>query len=233
MYSMQKYRNTSGFTLMEILIVLVIVAGAMSLIVGVVPSSGRSMRQMSKKFLSLSKYVYYQSVLKHKYYRIVLDLDEQNYKIESSEEPFFIVREGDEQEEIREDNEDRDGSNDEEEENDQSDSDISLDNEPEAFDAVAQGLFEESEDDLLEEQSVPDGMKIQSIYVDYAKEPITQGKVALYYFPRGYTQFAVIHLSDTDEEDFMTLVLNPLTGQITVINEFKDHLEIIEEMQET
>lgn len=214
---------------MELMIVLVIIAGSMSLILGVVPSSSRSMREVSKKLLSLSKYVYYQSVLNHKYYRIVLNLDDQSYKVESSDEPFYIVRLDDEQEQIREDNEDRDGSNDEDEEDDTP----TIQNEPEALEAAAQGLFSETDNDYLEPQDVPEDIKIQSVYVEYAPEPITQGSVSLYYFPRGYTQFAIIYLSDQSEDDFKTLIVNPLTGQITILNEFKDHLEILEEMKES
>jgi len=213
-----KFGNDKAFTLIEILIVLGIIAGMMAFAVSVVgTSSGSAMRQSSREMMRMIKYVYNQAALTSEYYRIVFDLSEQKYFVEYSAEPFYIVLEDDEKEAIRIKNEEDQDEPDEDETPSQ---------------AAALGNFAEFEDDLLEIHNLPSNIKIADIFVSHHKEKIEEGKVYLYFFPKGYTEFAVIHLSDEDGEDFMTLVVNPLTGRVDVRTDYVEHEELLEGLGE-
>ena len=59
-------------------------------------------------------------------------------------------------------------------------------------------------------------------------------KAYLYFFPRGHTEFAVIYLSDTEDETTYTLIVNPLNASVEVRDEIVDYEEILNEWnQET
>ncbi len=50
---------------------------------------------------------------------------------------------------------------------------------------------------------------------------VTAGKVFVQFFPGGRAEQAVIHLSDQSEQ-VMTLILNPLTGAVQVMEEYRE-----------
>lgn len=204
--------SETGLTLIEILVVLAIIASMMAFAMSTLStSSGNEMRKTSARLFQTIKYVYHQAALTGNYYRIVFDLDEQQYHVEDSESEFFVVREGDEAEKIREENEEN------------------LDeDEKEASVAAATGQFAESEDDLFEIYQLPENIKISDVHVFHQLEKAETGKAYLYFFPRGYTEFAVIHLSDAEEEDFMSLIVNPLTADVEVTEEDVDYEEALE-----
>ena len=210
---MNQIRQRRGFTLIEMLIVLGIIASLMSFGVNVVGSNTNDMRDTSRNFIRLIRYMYNQAAVKNEYYRLVINLEEQKYFAQYSAEPFYVVREGDETEALRISNELEGKSGDEEE--------------AAAEAAVNVGAFSEAEDDLLEIFKVPEGIKIASVYVMHRLDKVEEGKVYLYFFPKGMTEFAVIHLSDLDEENFMSLIVNPLTGSVEIKDDYVEHEEIL------
>ena len=57
-------------------------------------------------------------------------------------------------------------------------------------------------------------MRLFDVYTPRQAEPYRKGRAYLYFFPDGHTERAMIHLSDGD--DFYTLRVSPLTGQVSV-----------------
>ena len=199
--------RSSGFTLIEVLIVLGIIAGLMASAVSMIGvTAGSQMRKEAGNLNRIIRYVYHQAALTNQYYRLTFNLDDQQYFVEYSDTPFYVVKEGDKLEEIRLDNEE------------------GLDEDDlTAGTAAATGNFAESEDDLLEVYKLSSNIKIAGVQIAHQNEKATAGVEYLYFFPRGYTEFAVIHISDQDEESYMTLIVNPLTGVVDMEEEFIEY----------
>lgn len=79
--------------------------------------------------------------------------------------------------------------------------------------------------DLGKPIQLPDGVEILSVQTDADPEPITSGETDLYFFPRGQTQLAAIHVKGKPklgdrmigEEDIeYTILVQPLTGKVEV-----------------
>lgn len=207
-------------SLIEILIVLGIIAGFTAFVMGgIADNAKRNMRSTSSFLIRTVKYSYTQAALTNTYYRIAFSLsaEPQTMRIEMSTEPFYIVRDDDEAEALRLENEER----------------LSEEELAETSSgAQGAGSFQELESDLFDLKELPDDIKIASIQTREQAEAIEEGDTYLYFFPKGYTQFAVIHLSDIDETAFMTLVVNPLTGVVEVYSEYIEFDKLIEGQEE-
>lgn len=203
---------------MEVLIGLALIAGMLVMTAGVLSSTDRSkMKRTSRHLIRMIRYVYDQAAINSRYYRIVFDMTDQKYFVEYSDTPFYVVKEGDEQEMIRQRNLEQNRTG---------------DNGEEIPTGAALGDFSEAKDEMLEVMKLPDGIRISDIYVSHKDEAVTEGRVYLYFFPKGYTEFAVIHLSDEDNAQFTTLAVNPLTGSVAVTPAYVEHEELLAKMGE-
>lgn len=201
-----------GMTLIEIMVALGIAAVVMGAAASYLTSPvSRQMKKDAVHLTALIKYLYTEANLKGQYIQLVFDIDGKTVKAQASEKPFYIVREDDEAERLRKKNEDDDKGADE------------------AKPAGADGGFAEIED--LEDYKLQADVKIADIFVQHSKEKITEGKVSLYFFPRGLTEFAVLHLSDEDGESFVSLIVNPLTGTVEIKAEYVEPEDLLEAME--
>lgn len=200
--------NDRGFSLLEILIALGIVVVITAFGVTLVSKQPFSlMREQAGRLIQITRYCYSQAAAQSRYYRIVFDFEENTYVVESSEEAFTVAHQD-------EDSQEEDKSQDEE------------------TPPSSEGGFSETEDELLKVFKLDDNIKFYGIYVAHQKNVVSEGKVILYFFPRGATEFAVIYLSDEDDEKFMTLVLNPLNGKVEVFDQYIEYDEILEKYGE-
>lgn len=231
-----RLRREDGFTLAEILIALGIAAGIMGFAASYVGNTPLSqMRQEATRVIRTVNYAYFEAAARAQYWRVTFNLDDQNYMVESSDSPFYVVKEGDEKEAMRLKKEAEEKAKD------------SLMGGEEGEDGESAAPpeptgFAESEDELLDVYAVPSGIRLRDVYVMHQKETATTGKAFLYFFPRGQTEFAVIHFAkaevaeeDPDEDDesgnYMTLIVNPLNGQIEVRNTYVPHEDVLNEME--
>lgn len=142
---MDGLKRARGFTLLEVLISLGIIAGAYLLVLSSLGGSGNELRRTAQHMIQIIRYSYEQAALNYSYYRLVFDFEEQKYFVEFSSEPFFIVKEDDKAELIRKENEERN-----QEDDLGFDSTVTNDEdeviyvEEEAAEAAGQGNFEES-----------------------------------------------------------------------------------------
>lgn len=217
--SMKKYLSQKGMTLIEVLIVLGIIAGVMSLfITGLGGTSSEKMRAEVSRVSSLIRYAYYQAALQNKYYRIAFQLTDQTYTLEYSDTPFYIVKKNDLVEEMIQKNleEEQDNSdvNEGEEESTSPQSEL-------------KGQFSVDEAAYFEQHQLDELVRLSEIYVAHQEESVNEGTAYLYFFPKGFTEFAVIYFSNDDETAYMTLIVNPLTGEVTVESDYLDLEEIL------
>lgn len=184
-----------GFTLIEIMIVVLIIALMMGLGVAVLfPGNEAKLRDQSSKIAGTVKFLYNEAAIKNRYYRIVFDLDGRTYKVESSDQPY-LVRMIDEAQKKK-------------------------DAEKKA-DATPDGAsFTQEEGLLVQPEKLPSGIKFKDITVMHLPTRVEQGKVEVYFFPSGFVEPTIINLTDEDEESFYSLQLNPMTGRAHIRSEY-------------
>lgn len=78
---------------------------------------------------------------------------------------------------------------------------------------------------------LPEGVSIVSVRTEHDFEPITEGEAFLYFFPQGRTQMAHIQVEGKDGQDQYTIIIQPLTGRVTIEPELVD-LELPEDIIE-
>lgn len=194
---MKTLRGQKGFTLIEVLIVLFIIGMMMGLGVSILfPGNSAKLRNQAAKFAGTIKFLYDDAAVKNKYYRLVFDLDNHSYSIESSSDPFLVslidVTEKKKQPEPEKD--------------------------PDASPSGA--AFAEESELLAQGERLPQGIKFKDISVMHLKDRQESGKVEAYFFPNGFVEPMVINLSDDEEESFYSLEVNPMTGKAKIRSEY-------------
>lgn len=211
--------HSAGFSLVEVLIVLTITA----VVLGSVVVSFRSLRRATAKsaagqLAAAIRYTYDRAITTGGYYRMVFDLDPDGkegarYWVEKSDNRFYLARD-------KEKGDGRGRAPDEEEEEKKRKEkeerqkplgltqDAALEPPPEP----RRAKFESFQDSNLPKVQLR-GVKVKSIFTRRQREPYTEGKAYLYFFPDGHTERAIIHVAD-DDDDVYSLIVQPLTGRV-------------------
>jgi general secretion pathway protein H len=195
-----------GMTLIEIMIGLTI----MALLTGVAMISVNSLTHASLRSSSLEltgaiKLNYDRAIMEKRIQRIGIDLDQQVWWIEFTEDPYTIAaeklrgkggakQEAEEKEEERWPDEDRD-------------EELEL-----ALEGGQSARFV-PDAELGPPRPLEGDVRFSKVWTGHQEEPFTTGVAYLHFFRGGWTEPAVIELTDGDE--FMTLELAPLTGRVT------------------
>jgi general secretion pathway protein H len=85
-----------------------------------------------------------------------------------------------------------------------------------AMQLTAEGERPPSDPSLARRVILPSGIKIQDVNT-FQQGKVGSGQAFVQFFPLGRAEQAVIHLAD-DEQNVLTLMLNPLTGGVRVSN---------------
>lgn len=220
---MRRARASRGFTLLEILIVLVIVG----LIAGM---SIRGLRALAKSDLRAStsrmsgaiRYLFDRASVTGKYHRLVIDVDEGRYWAESSDDRFYMPREPEtesSQKKLAELQAKLDAKERQRAEIAEAAGGIDLSKvEPQDFrpKKARFGAFKET-------TLKPVKMKnthVMDVYTPRLAEPVTHGRAYVYFFPLGQAEAAIVHLSDAAEQTVYSLVVHPITGRVRIYNEY-------------
>lgn len=189
-------------TLIEIMIVVVIIGGMMALGASFLfPGNEAKMRDESGRLAGVIKYVYNESAIRNRYYRLVFDFEGNSYSVESSGDPFRITVETEDSLKTS------------------FASNKSPESNPEASPSGA-NFTPEDEQYLVRPHSLPTGVKFKDVFVMHEKDRQGQGKVYAYFFPNGWAERMVINLTDEEEESFYSLEVNPLTGKSKIRSEY-------------
>lgn len=179
-----------GFTLFEILIVVSILAGAIAFLVPRTMRTDSGIKKVSRHILVLSRDVRNQARLKNSTYRIVfkMDGDKHSYWVEAA----AGNQPGKSQEQLEEES--------------RLAEDVRPTNPFKKIDKFTKTQFE-----------LPKDLYFGQIETLSERAPITTGEVYLNYSPQGLTESAAIQLTDRKDTNW-TLVVNPLTGHVTIVN---------------
>lgn len=211
-----------GVTLIEIMVVIAIVGIVAGGTVYGFRAIGKSeLRSSASKLAGAIRYCFDRSVTTGAYYRLVLDLDDNKYWAERSEERMYLTRNKEETK-----------------------------GKGQAFDEKAaqakQAEEDKKYDELLANQGGvaatidppprPKRAKFETFKDATAKavqlkravlvdvltprqpEPYSKGRAYLYFFPDGHTENALVRLSDRAGESWYSLVVHPLTGRVEVVS---------------
>ncbi|UOF02333.1 pilus assembly FimT family protein [Bdellovibrio reynosensis] len=183
-------RSNRGFTLIEIMIVLAILA---ALIVVGAPRLLRkegNIKNVARSFIVLSKEVRNKARLTNSTYRIVINMDPQDekYWVERASGPQPVDPEA--YEKAQEKSEDKDED-------------------------APPPLFQ-IDKSIGKEKTLPRGLRFGSVETINMKSPMTSGTAYVHFFPEGFVEAAAIQITDGNKLTW-TLVFNPLTGQADII----------------
>jgi general secretion pathway protein H len=220
---MFRRRVQSGFTLLEILIVLVIVG----LIAGM---SIRGLRTLAKSDLRAStsgmsgaiRYLFDRASTTGKYHRLVIDVDEGRYWAEVSDDRFYIPREPETEASVKKIAElqaQQDEKDKRRAEMSQAAGGFDMEKiQPQDFrpKRVRFGAFKETTLKPVRLKNT----KVMDVYTPRLSDVVTRGRAYIYFFPLGQTESAIVHLSDAGEETIYSLVVHPITGRVRIYNEY-------------
>ena len=214
-YMGRRRQRAAGFSLVEMLVVLAVVGLAL----GATAVSFRSLHRQSARatagqMSSGIRYLYDRAITTGSYYRLVIDLGSQTYWAETSDTRFFLARGKEDSKKGRAP--DLDAAlkklDDEEKRKQLNITGVAAKLQPPPMPKRAR--FESFKDASLPKVTMR-GARVRDIYTRRQNEPYTDGKAYLYFFPDGHTEKALIHVVD-DEGDVYTLVVQPLTGRVTL-----------------
>lgn len=178
-----------GFTLIEIMIVLAIIA---TLIVVGAPRLVRkdgNIKSVARQFIVMSKEIRNKARLTNSTYRLVIDMDDKGnqYWVERANGPQAVDPEAYEK------------AKDEKKEED-----------------APPPLFQRDKSILKKEQTLPGGLRFGSVETTNTKAPITSGIAYVHFFAEGFVEAAAVQITNGNNLTW-TLVFNPLTGQADII----------------
>jgi len=203
------HRRRAGITLVEILIVIVIIAIAASGASFAIGALTRTrLRSTSVKMLAAARYAYNRSVSQGNTVRLVLDFEQSRFGLEEAHGRVVLARTDDERRQDLDEDE------------------ASVD----PWEAAKARLEKPAEPSFgrspwgpvvgndgkprrkLRVQPLPDGVRLLQLIVPHEPTPRVDGKGAVYFFPGGQTEHAVIQLTDQSDTVY-SLEIHPLTGR--------------------
>ncbi len=180
-----------GFTLIEILIVLGIMAAVLTLGLSRFRKSDNNFRATFREMTVLSKEIRNQARLKQTFFRLMIQVksDESKYWVEQGS---AIESKDSKLELMTEEEKERRG------------------------DDKKKSSFTLYKKLTKKEKPLPKGLSFKSLEILNAK-PLTDGLGAIYFSPEGLVEASIIHI--TDGKTTWSLFINPLTGIIEIANE--------------
>lgn len=191
-------RARAGFTLIEIMVVLAIIAVALTVALPRLFKTQNNVKSVARHFLVLGKETRNRARLQNVTMRLVIDMDPAapKYWVEKSRGPMLIDPEADREERKKES----------EKEEKQPDWEI---------------------DKVLTKkpEPLPDGLYFASVETINMNAPQTDGVAYIHFFPQGLMEAAALQVTDRKSLNW-TLIYNPLTGQADIIDRARSLKEV-------
>ena len=193
-----------GFTLIEVMVVFAIVA----LLVGASVQGFRSLRkadlrEATTQLSGSMRYLFDRASTTGKIHRLVIDMEQGMYWAEVSDDRFYIPRDSESAEALRE-REDKEAEQDEEE--------------AKKREQAARARFAAFKDLAIKPVRLKK-TKVRSVYTPRVTEPLTSGRAYIYFFPLGQTEPAIVTMSNPEGDTVFSLVVHPITGRVRIYNQ--------------
>jgi general secretion pathway protein H len=223
--------TTQGFTLIEIMVVIAIAA----LVTGASVQGIRSLRkadlrESSTQLSGAMRYLFDRASTTGKIHRIVIDMENNMYWAEVSDDRFFIPREESEQSLRRREDKEADEDDEEAKKRERAAREASSGKSAPASSSFDLSKLEVGDfrpkrarfasfKDLALKPVRLKKTKVQSVYTPRVTDPLTSGRAYVYFFPLGQTEPAIVTLSDQSGESIFSLVVHPITGRVRIYNQ--------------
>lgn len=206
---LQSIRDARGFSLIEILIAMLIVALVFGGIIGVTRSRFESEgRRVAQRLQGTIKYFYNAAASSGFTYRLIFDLEEQSVSVEMAE-GAYVQPTGEDAEIIKKEEESK-GKEEEvvEEELEPGGSPpLTLTSPSKLEFGPAEGPS-----GLIKSFHMPAKVFIHEIRIAGLPEPIIEGKAYVHFYPGGYMDKAILILSTKEKDRFFVIKTNSITG---------------------
>ncbi len=210
-----------GFTLLELLIVMAVVALVMgSSVRGFKSLSNSELRAGASHLAGGIRYLFDRASATGRIHRLVIDFDEQKYWAEVSDDRFLMARER-ETDESRQREKEAIAKEDEETKRKEEDKQNTLGKSydmaayrPEEF-RPKRARFSGFKELAIKPVALH-GPKIASLFTPRLAEMQSSGKGYIYFFPLGQTEPALVHVTDKEGKTFYSLIVHPLTGRVQI-----------------
>lgn len=222
--------NKSGFTLLELVVAIAVIALIIGLSVGGLNQYlERDMRKTASKLATTIRYLYNKSVTDSIYMRLVIDMDENTYWVEATGDPLLLadprgLGRGEEEralliekakEEIEEKKPLETTETKEAKEGEKEKPTV-----PQKL-LPQQASFNQITDYLLKPTPLPDSVFFKDVAVEHYPTAVEGGKVTIAFFPNGYVEAAIINIRNDDDDVHYSLKTNPVTGRVSVEAEYR------------
>src|SRR5450631_2194553 len=240
-----------GFTLIEVMLVLTVLALIAGLgVKGLRTITKSDLRAATTHLSGAVRYLFDRASITGKYHRLVIDLTEGRYWAEVSDDRFYAPNQA-ESELDRQKREEKETAAEEEERkrkekqqllygngsaSSSSSSSFSGVSSSSSFDMSKMEVgefrprrarFAAFKETALKPVTLKKEVRIKSVYTPRMTDPVTAGRVYLYFYPLGQTEPAVITLTDKSGQSVFSLVVHPITGKVKIYNvEVKPNLGV-------
>ena len=196
--------NNKGFTLLEALISLSLIAGVLITSVSFVKKKDTVRKKVFRQFVSLNRQLDHFARLKRNIYRLVIQIDKKEEKYSYWVEKKLLGI-------------DLNNNSSEEEEGEDTTQDATED-------ATEEGSSFVIDTDFFEKpQVLPSSLSFVSVELGLEKDPVEEGKAYIFYFPDG--QFNKVLIQVKERNIYWSFLINRLSGGLTILkgkNKLKD-----------
>ncbi|MGE0526051.1 MAG: type II secretion system protein [Bdellovibrionales bacterium] len=203
--------TTKGFTLIELMVVMAIIAGMVVLATPYIGNRNTESKAFLRELTVLSRELHTKAKLNGVVYRLVIDLaGPTGERTEKTEQRLWVERSSNRSVLAK-------AGTDEAAEKDTGDDDDKKKKDPDGFEV----------DNLIikEPKSLPRGMRLERVELTRLKNPVSAGKAYIHYLPAGLVDEAAIHIKGQKNQTW-TIAIHPLTGKAELISNTRSLKEI-------
>ncbi len=185
--------NKRGFTLIEVMIVIAIIAGLIAVGAPRLLKKDTNIKTVARQLTVLVKEIRNQAKLFNSTYRLVIRIEpgQESYWVEKASGPALI-----DTEKLKEEYEGKNSQNEKDKD-------------------APPPLFQIDKRLSKKEKILPSNLHFAQVETINMSQPITSGLAYIHFFPEGLLEASAIQI--TDKKNTWTLVFNPLTGQADVV----------------
>lgn len=216
-----------GFTLVELMVVIAIISiMSFTALMSFNSLFDKDINTTAREFASNVKFLFDNASVTSSYIKIEFNFEENKYTTFASKDRVMLfgkkkkIVDGkfEEEDSLKK----RAEKIEEEEKNAKDKTSLFETNTYQSVKRFKQGAFEEveSNDDFNFSVKLPENIRIAGVYNDSYEDFVSKGTAEIIIFPNNFIQKSVIVFQVAETEEYMSLIINPLTGLSEIVDSF-------------